>query len=422
MRVKMMLPVLAVLCAACARERLSPETVQQRKQEIISEVKQSREREAWLLYMKLVGDTRVDYHPDALFILARSMLVQGLADDDPSVRRKVLDVLDYADDAFAASEAIKHLGDTDISVQRAAVDLIRRLGNPAARPLLYPLLRKTDGVVETERLKMHTVYAIARLHDKTLPIAPAVMGISSPASNVRAAAATALGELGNRDAIPALRRALFRDEVWEVNTVAVVALLKLGERATVEDFALRAAESDQPEKIGWAIEMREAYEVGPTVNWIIQRGTFHPSPVVRACAAAALGSMRVGVAKQRLKEMMESQLEMIAVSSVAYALALLDEPGNVHWIARAAELEPAELRVTAIRYMARLDADRHARLFTQRLDDPDAGVRMAAVEALRKVPPEKALPGLGYALGDEADSVRFAVAAIACKMIAAESE
>jgi len=265
---------------------------------------------------------------------------------------------------------------------------------------------------------MHAAYAIARLHDRTLPIAPAVMGISSPASNVRAAAATALGELGNRDAIPALRRALFRDEVWEVNTIAAVALLKLGERTTVEDFALQATESDQPERVGWAIAMREAYEVGPAVDWIIKAGTFHASPVVRACAAAALGSMHVKAAQERLNAMMETELDMTAVSSVAYALALLGECEYVYWIVRAAELEPSELRIAAMRYLARLDAGRHAAIFVQRLDDPDADVRMAAVEALRMAPREKALPGLGYALGDEADSVRFAAAAIARKMIA----
>ncbi|MBX3358094.1 MAG: HEAT repeat domain-containing protein [Phycisphaeraceae bacterium] len=128
---------------------------------------------------------------------------------------------------------IEHLSDPDASVRAAAAFAVGQHGSPEDVPLLLPLLKQDSRYV-----RLNTVRALQRLHN---PVAvPGLLERLDPSEidgDVRAAAATALGQYAESRVLQALIAAI-DDERLSVNIAANTSLHTL----TGQDFRLDRAE------------------------------------------------------------------------------------------------------------------------------------------------------------------------------------
>ena len=414
----MLVPLLAAACAA--QVKMHPEVVNQRRHKILSLAVAGKTREAWEEYFELVDLSKVDQYPGLVLEIATQVLKHGLHAPHPDERLKAVGALQYTEAEFAYAASTGRLEDQDLTVRAAVVDVLRHLGRPEAIELIRPQLRAppteerelflTDRLRAREGLQMHAMLALAALGEKSLPVAPAVKAMSSPDADVRAVAARALGELGNPEALPSLRYGLEDDIEWRVNVASAEALLKLGRNEIVERFTEGASQSDYPEKVVWAIDMRQYKGFGPSTQWILTEATANRYPQVRARAAVALGEMGVEEAEPRLREMLR-QHEAIARISAAYALARLAR-AKVRMIEEATGSDDPMVRSRAVEFLAQLDGEKYEDIFRKLLDDSDPETRLAAVLAFRFTPPDMAFRHLAWPLGDENDTVRLTAAAL----------
>ena len=422
---KRLVPLILLFAAACAAPvRMPPEAVEENRLEILALAGEGRTTQAWEKYLELVNRSGVSQYPDLLFEIATQTLRRGMREPHPEVRLQAVRSLRYADGGFAFDAAVVRLQDPDFAVRAAAVDLLLESERPEAvkfiRPQLEPLPEEerelfiTDRLRAHENLRMHALLALAVLTDMSLPVAPAVTAMSCPDTDTREVAARALGEIGNRDALPSLRYGLEDDIEWQVNAASAEALLKLGERNLTLNFAHEAARSEYPEMVIWAIDLRQYHGLGPSVDWILDEGTYKRAPEMRARAAVALGEMNATQAAPRLNEMLR-HFEAIVRISAAYALARLRDRLKITVILDATEFPDPEVRAKAVEYLVALDSGRYVKLFRSLLEDPDARVRLAATLAFRPdgiIPAEETFKYLARPLGDENTTVKFAAAAL----------
>ncbi|MBF0505288.1 MAG: HEAT repeat domain-containing protein [Nitrospirae bacterium] len=184
-------------------------------------------------------------------------LIQKLKDKNPSVRKRIIEEL-AAGDERAVYPLIKALSDENVGVQDAAMRSLIAIGGEVTAYMVLPLLRENTYLRNTAliiltklgRVSVPFLYpllkdkdddvrkfAIDLLADINESIAPAfiVPLLRDGNSNVRAAAARALGLLGYKQAVPELIDAL-DDEEWVCFSV-LEALGELKDDSAVERIA-----------------------------------------------------------------------------------------------------------------------------------------------------------------------------------------
>lgn len=221
-------------------------------------------------------------------------LVRTLTDPKAEVRVEAVRALGGLDDGAVPQVLIDALKDPEVRVREIAADALARRGSAAvaalvAAALASPDLRRPAGAV-LERLgpvaidplvdvvmgaDAEAARAAAALIDRLAGVARFTAALSStapgdrlkavrvlgaigggdaadgllgaltdPDVRVRAAAAVLLGQLGERRAVPALRRVFVSDPVLEVATAAEASLTRLGARPSGADA--EAGSGDRP--------------------------------------------------------------------------------------------------------------------------------------------------------------------------------
>jgi HEAT repeat protein/tetratricopeptide (TPR) repeat protein len=180
------------------------------------------------------------------------VLVEALAAADGSERTWLASALGKAH-VRAAAAALAPLADArDDRLREAVAEALGRSGDASAAPVLAKLAH--DGVWI---VRLKAVRALGALHTPAAPAVCAAVLASDPFSVVQEQAALALAELGPlaRDAAPALITAL-RHEDGAVRAAAAAALGALGDRAS--DAALAAAAGDPEERVRRAVAAARA--------------------------------------------------------------------------------------------------------------------------------------------------------------------
>lgn len=167
--------------------------------------------------------TRWLKHADALPPLTR------LAVDDPdaSVRRAAAGALGYAAegvDGTAVLDALRGaLADADWTVREEAATTLGKLRWAVALPLLIEALDDSNWQV-----RQRTARAVGRLGPAAATALPAMLALLGHAiANVRKEVVIALGEIGHRDARPALEQAA-HDADPDVRKLARLAITQIG--------------------------------------------------------------------------------------------------------------------------------------------------------------------------------------------------
>jgi HEAT repeat protein len=172
-------------------------------------------------------------------------LITALRDGPPDLRFQAIPSLTELQDRRAVAPITEALADHDVEVRANAAAALGDLDAREAADGLVPLLQ--DPV---ETIRFEAAYALSRLDD---PRGRPALEAMSTHREFGPMACAALGVLGDRAALGALRRALKRS--WwrpQLRVEAAAALVRLGEQAP-RDALVRLSRSRRPDVRGLAL-------------------------------------------------------------------------------------------------------------------------------------------------------------------------
>jgi len=171
-------------------------------------------------------------------------LVQALSDPDRLVRQYsawALGKIGEEINTNAALALVAALGDEHPDVKKSAA---KALGNVGLRKPMIPLLIKGLRGGETQSRRA-VVGALMHLEGK-LTYSTLITALDDLDPEVRQSAIAALGELGDRKALPKFRKMLLRDENVGVRAEAAYRLGKLGNAEDIPSLEKAAKQDTDP--------------------------------------------------------------------------------------------------------------------------------------------------------------------------------
>jgi HEAT repeat protein len=297
--------------------------------------------------------------------LAARHLARALAGAEASERAAICRLLGWLGEPLAAATLIERLRD-EPAVARAAAQALAELGGEAAREVVLAL---RDGSSDQRALLLPSVPSRPEVAEGVSAC------LSDPEPEVRAAACGVLARAGAVSAVPALFAALDDDDPI-VSRAAVNAIHALG-HAHTEPLAIAAARS--------------------------------PSLRVRRAGLRILGyfGWRSGLAT--LLEALASGDERLRDTAIQ-GLALVDDPRALDALLQTAEGPLPQARASAMRALGRVHSSPAVLARLQAgMSDPDPWVRYYACQALGAQGAVGATDALVERLTDEAGQVRIAV-------------
>jgi HEAT repeat protein len=244
---------------------------------------------------------------------------------------------------------------------------------PAApRPADFPPVERLLGAAEDPlaRLAFHEEGLRDAVAASPAPSLPAALRSPDPAE--RLAAVDAAGAPRRRESVPHLRGVLMRlDERPSIRAAAAVALGRIGDASA--SGALLEALRDPAEEVRYAAALALGrLAVDGAASRLTRTLSSDPSWWVRYAAAAALGRTRRPFAAASLEDCLRRE---------------------ARW----------QVRLQAVRSLQDIAGPRAARALETGLRDADPGVRAAAALALAEVGEDDQLPALRVALRAETD-------------------
>ena len=241
------------------------------------------------------------------------------------------------------------------------------------------------------------------------PLAEALVSDDSPP--VRAAAAEALGALGDPAALPQLAEVLDSDDSPPVRANAAQALGSLGDPAALPQLTEALDSDDSPPVRANAAQALGSLGDPAAIPQLTEALDSDDSPPVRAAAAQALGSLGDPAALPQLAEALDSDDSAPVRAAAAQALGALGDPAALPQLAEALDSDDSNpVRAAAAQALGALgDPAALPRLAEVMGSDNSAPVRAAAGRALGALGDPAALPDLAEAAaGDDDPAVRAA--------------
>ena len=161
-----------------------------------------------------------------------------LKDEDGGVRLAALRAVERSGSAAALLTALRLLGDSDPQVRAAAADAVAgcSIGGTEVGDRLRPLLHDPDPHV-----RLHVATALVRISNDPIGVEALEAVAGSPSVDVRAAAMSALAQVGLR---PDLVAGGLRDEDAAVREAAARALPAFGSQEAMEPLLAALGEED----------------------------------------------------------------------------------------------------------------------------------------------------------------------------------
>jgi HEAT repeat protein len=352
-------------------------------------------------------------------------LIQCLKNTYPEVRIAACTALGHIGDSSAVPELIKCLKDTDYDVRIAACTALGHIGDSSAVPELIKCLKDTDYDVRIADVRIAACTALGHIGDASAvpaliaclddnsanhfkydadsykaatnalvqigePAVPALIEIlTNPNERVRSAACTALGQIGDISAIPALRVHA------EVMQDARQALTKLGGTS----MSLLEAAGTLAEQSQWGVLCR-ALTSNLVRAAIVQLGNSavpalivalrDDDPKIRQAACTALGQIGDPSPVPALIACLDQQ---DISEAAANALVQIGKPA-VPALIRAITRPSSRVRCAACTALGQIGDTAAVPVLIQRLEDADSNVRSAACTALGQIGDAAAIPAL----------------------------
>lgn len=278
-----------------------------------------------------------------------------------------------AEDARHLDEAMfrRALADPDSSVRREAAIALGRIKDPAAIPLLAPLLRDPDSLVQAT-----TAFALGIIGDSAA--APLLMArardgtpVSGPTAMEMITAAARMGGIeGARFLGSVFDRSIFseRDDLKYLVQRAALESWRLGDRAPVDQLMGLTHAATEDARFAAVYSLGRLRSRG-AANRLVEALTDRPAPTVRAAAARSLTRAYVdsaGLSRETVADL----------------------------LVRATRDEDAAVRSNAIHTLASYKLARLAMPLLPLLGDPNPNVQVEAAHTLGQLGGADALPEL----------------------------
>ncbi|WP_166825759.1 HEAT repeat domain-containing protein [Thalassoroseus pseudoceratinae] len=160
---------------------------------------------------------------------AASALVPLLNSTDPNLQLLVAEALGDLGDHRAVPNLLSVLESQDEKLQLKVLTILRKLKAPEAVPALLDLLK-----VRNELIRQRACDALGRIGDADVAERLETVLSVDPSTEVRAAAARALGEIADPGSVDSLKKAL--DDEFLVKCQAIIALGTVGDQEVVGDL------------------------------------------------------------------------------------------------------------------------------------------------------------------------------------------
>ena len=238
--------------------------------------------------------------------------------------------------------------------------------------------------------------------------------LKSKNSDVRRAAAEALGKIGSKEAVPHLAKAL-KDEDHIVRIEAVEALGKIGWQP-----------QSQEERILYLIAIRawdKLVKIGPsTVPYLAKALKYEDVGKEAADALVKIGSKEA--VPYLIKEVLESIPCLIedvlgskdwghnykARETAAWVLVKIGSKEAISYLVKVLKHDYRDMRRVAAEVLGEIGSKEAVPHLIEALNDKDSYVRQAAAKALGEIGSKKAIPHLIEVLKDKYIDVRIAAA------------
>lgn len=286
---------------------------------------------------------RVAYFPRGRLSLGEvSELIDSLATPDACVRELAVRMIGRMPAAAVEERLLARLGSGTSVPTREAVAF--GLGLVRSKTAIDPLLR-TAGDPEIG-VRANAIWALGRIGERR--VASAIRGaLSDDEEVVRAAAAGALGNLEDEDAVTELLRVLRTDRVARVRRTAAWALGQI-EAKEAADGLLAALRTEQDEEVRemcvWALGSIESRTATTALIDILRRDR---SSEVRESAAWALGELGDPAAAPALGESAGSDEDDDVRGTAAWAIGQIQPKSAPPGLIRAISDDRSEVRTRA---------------------------------------------------------------------------
>jgi HEAT repeat protein len=304
-------------------------------------------------------------------------------------------VADLGAEAIVPLAEVMRNGPPDKQLQ--AVKALGEISDPRVVKVMLEALKKSSPVVRIAALGILERYADASTYERVEPL----LKDSNP--NVRAAAVEAAARCGVNRAVPALVRAL-KDSSWDVRHAATAALGFIGDRSAVAGLSQMLQDADRDVRESTVLALGRIGD--PSAIRTLLLAMLDVESVVRNAAANAM-------------RLIDRHWEQSA--AVRQALpeikAALDH--HEYWVRHSALKLFEQLRIDpdSIGSQSPIDAtpqppepSAHPALFilTDLIRDADRDLRLAAADALGRLPEKSAGEILAFAANDSDAFVRQA--------------
>jgi len=271
-------------------------------------------------------------------------LIDVLRDDDPEIRRAACTVLGQIGNPTAVSELAKRLQDWVSDVRIAACTALGQIRDPSAVTALIACLDKRD-------ISEAAANALVQIGKPAVPAL--TKALTSSKNNVRSAACTVLGKIGDPSAVPALIACL---DQWDISEAAANALVQIGK---------------------------------PAVPALIEALT-SPSNPVRIAACTALGQIGDPAAVPKLMKHLQDPAFNVRIAACT-ALGQIGDPSAVP--ALIASLDDRDISEAVTNALVQIGKPAVLALI-EALTSPSNRVRRAACTALGEIGDPDAVPAL----------------------------
>lgn len=328
-------------------------------------------------------------------------LLEAMRDpyEDEDVKLACAHALGMIRDPQAIPPLIEALREPDKWVSPRVADALIRFGSLVEAPLIEAL-RDPDS----DHLRAWAASILGEIRSRTA-VPSLIRCLWDRAESVRAAAARALARIGDKRAVNSLLEGALRDPSALVRMEAAAALGKVGDEKVIESLRLALADPD-PIVRTRAVEALEM--IGPSAGEFLEGSLTDDDLDVRRRTAAVLE--RLGYVQAQLERLKsEDPLERAAARR---KLVLIGRTGIRDSL--LAGLQDADFRVRAqvCQILGEIEEQSPGILEALRmaLEDREWSVRAHAILALGKLRAKEALPQLIECLSDEETVVREAAA------------
>ena len=219
-----------------------PEVLTGQRSDDATELIKATEHSDWRVRWDAVNSLGVLQDPRAI----PALLKRALYDDNPHPRWRSLWALTAVDrDGSRAIPLLRPaLHDSDPTVVRNAAIALAFFAQPEARPYLLEGLKNADSYRRWE-----AIFSLRNVGDPEVAKAllPLLSKEMEPEPGIRGEAALAIGDTGDRSAVPALLDVLRRDSSPEVRWRAGLAISKLGDTRFLDELKQMLSTEQDPQ-------------------------------------------------------------------------------------------------------------------------------------------------------------------------------